>query len=215
MLQYYFCFLFWFFDCEACRILAPLPGIELAPLHWKAKSSPLDHQGSPWFIFLNGHYVFCWRMGYREQEKTRRPVGRIVQVGGNSDSKSGKHSWDGERRQGFTLDLITGDFWVSDGNAWEKVVPFTKLRKTRKQTDLGRYFYEFYFEYVKFDLTCSHEIGDIKEVTDWWLWNSRERWELETCLWRPQHRGGHQSWGHLGKLEMWLGPSIECRVSST
>ena len=96
------------------------------------------------------------------------------------------------------------------GRRWS----FTKLRKTGKQTDLGRYFYGFYFEYVKFDLACSHEIGDIKEVTDWWLWNSRERWESETCLWRPQHRDGHQSWGHLGKLEMWLGPSVECRVTS-
>ena len=45
-------------------------------------------------------------------------------------------------------------------------MPFTKLRKTGKQTDLGTYFYEFYCECVKFDLTCSHEIGDIKEVTD-------------------------------------------------
>ena len=27
-LQYCFCFLFWFFGCEACGILAPPPGIE-------------------------------------------------------------------------------------------------------------------------------------------------------------------------------------------
>ena len=30
LLQYCFCFMFWFFDLEACGILAPQPGIEPA-----------------------------------------------------------------------------------------------------------------------------------------------------------------------------------------
>ena len=30
LLQYSFCFMFWFFGCEACGILAPWPGIEPA-----------------------------------------------------------------------------------------------------------------------------------------------------------------------------------------
>ena len=30
-LQYYFCFIYWFFAQEACEILAPIPGIEPAP----------------------------------------------------------------------------------------------------------------------------------------------------------------------------------------
>ena len=39
--------MFWFFSCKACGILAPQPGIKLAPLHWKAKSEPLDYQEVP------------------------------------------------------------------------------------------------------------------------------------------------------------------------
>ena len=31
MLQYYFCFMFWFVDYEACGVLAPRPGIESSP----------------------------------------------------------------------------------------------------------------------------------------------------------------------------------------
>ena len=31
-------FMFWFFSHEACWILAPWPGIQSVPLHWKAKS---------------------------------------------------------------------------------------------------------------------------------------------------------------------------------
>ena len=40
-------YVFSFFGCEACGILAPQPGMEPAPSHWEAKSEPLDHQGSP------------------------------------------------------------------------------------------------------------------------------------------------------------------------
>ena len=29
--MYYFCFMFWFLDHEACGILAPQPGLELVP----------------------------------------------------------------------------------------------------------------------------------------------------------------------------------------
>ena len=38
LLQYCFCFMFCFFGLEACGILVPRSGIELHPLHWKAKS---------------------------------------------------------------------------------------------------------------------------------------------------------------------------------
>ena len=47
LLQHCFCFVFRFFGGKAYRLLAPQPGIKLNPLHWKVKSSPLDHQGSP------------------------------------------------------------------------------------------------------------------------------------------------------------------------
>ena len=52
LLQHCFCFMFWFFDGKACRILTPQPGIKLNPLHWKVKSSPLDHQGGPCFLCM-------------------------------------------------------------------------------------------------------------------------------------------------------------------
>ena len=39
--------MFCFFDHEECGIFVPWPGIENSPLHWKVKSQPLDHQGSP------------------------------------------------------------------------------------------------------------------------------------------------------------------------
>ena len=35
------------FGHEACEILAPRAGIKPIPLYGKAKSQPLDHQGSP------------------------------------------------------------------------------------------------------------------------------------------------------------------------
>ena len=31
LLQYYFCFIFWFLGCEACRILTPWPGTKAVP----------------------------------------------------------------------------------------------------------------------------------------------------------------------------------------
>lgn len=37
---------FLFFGLEACAILTPCQGLNPYPLHWKAKSSPLNHQGS-------------------------------------------------------------------------------------------------------------------------------------------------------------------------
>ena len=55
--------MFWFFVCVACGILTPVQGLNLHPVHQKAKSQPLDHQESPpntflkrtfeWEIFLN------------------------------------------------------------------------------------------------------------------------------------------------------------------
>ena len=35
----------------ACGILFPNQGLNLHPLYCKADSLPLDHQGSPWYIF--------------------------------------------------------------------------------------------------------------------------------------------------------------------
>ena len=46
LLQYCFCFMFWFFGCDACGILAPRPGIEPAPPaleglnHWTTREIP-------------------------------------------------------------------------------------------------------------------------------------------------------------------------------
>ena len=38
LLQYRFCFMFWFFGLEACESLAPHQGSNPHPLHWKATS---------------------------------------------------------------------------------------------------------------------------------------------------------------------------------
>ena len=39
--------MFSFFGHKTCGILVPQPRSTLHPLHWKAKSKPLDHQRSP------------------------------------------------------------------------------------------------------------------------------------------------------------------------
>ena len=46
---FFFFLLVWCFDLE----VAPQPGMEPTPLHWKVKSSPLEPQGRPTFEFLN------------------------------------------------------------------------------------------------------------------------------------------------------------------
>ena len=54
LLQYCFCFMFWFVGHEACRILAPLPGIEPATLALKGKvltTRPLG-KSPPFYICL-------------------------------------------------------------------------------------------------------------------------------------------------------------------
>ena len=53
LMFYCFCFVFCFFGCKACRILASLPGIEPAPPAMGVWSQPLNHQESPCLpIFL-------------------------------------------------------------------------------------------------------------------------------------------------------------------
>ena len=61
MLQYCFCFLFWFFGQEACRILAPRPGIKPGPSALEGEvlatglhGSPCPHP--PLFSFLSKGY---------------------------------------------------------------------------------------------------------------------------------------------------------------
>ena len=54
LLQYCFCFMLCLFGRKACGLLAPQPGVEPAPPHWKAKCKPLDHQGSPPSLSLIG-----------------------------------------------------------------------------------------------------------------------------------------------------------------
>ena len=52
LLQHCLCSTFWLLGHAACGIPAPQPGIEhFIPLHWKAKSQPLDHHRSSrtWF----------------------------------------------------------------------------------------------------------------------------------------------------------------------
>ena len=48
LLQYCFCFMFWFFGQEACGILAPWPGIEPLPPALEGKVLTMNRQGSPY-----------------------------------------------------------------------------------------------------------------------------------------------------------------------
>ena len=61
LLQYCFCFMFWFFGCEACGILAPQPGIEPAPPALEGKvlttGPPRKSLGYRFFSFHYFEYV--------------------------------------------------------------------------------------------------------------------------------------------------------------
>ena len=55
MLQYCFCFMFWFFGPEACGILAPQPGIELVPPALEGEVLTTGPPGKSlfvWFFFF-------------------------------------------------------------------------------------------------------------------------------------------------------------------
>ena len=45
LLQYCFCFVFWFFDCEACGSIVPPPGFESAPPTLEGKVLTTGQQG--------------------------------------------------------------------------------------------------------------------------------------------------------------------------
>ena len=66
LLQYCFCFMFWFFDHEACRALAPWPGIEpmLHVLEGEVQTTrPLGKpQEILFFFFLLLFLHFNWRL---------------------------------------------------------------------------------------------------------------------------------------------------------
>ena len=52
LLQYCFCFMFWFLGLTACGILAPWPGIKAAPSVLEGESEPRDRQGCPLIMLL-------------------------------------------------------------------------------------------------------------------------------------------------------------------
>ena len=55
LFQYCFCFMFWFFVCEACGILAPKPGIEPAPPALEGEiltAGPPEKSPSVLFVFF-------------------------------------------------------------------------------------------------------------------------------------------------------------------
>ena len=53
----FFCFVL-FFGLQACRILAPQPGIEPLPTALKGEVLTIGHPGSPRYLFLK--YNFCF-----------------------------------------------------------------------------------------------------------------------------------------------------------
>ena len=59
LLQYCFCFIFWFFDLEAYWILAPQPRIEPVPPALEGEVLTLDHQRSPSYLHLCNFDALC------------------------------------------------------------------------------------------------------------------------------------------------------------
>ena len=59
----------WLSCSVTCGILVPQPGISPHPLHCKADSSPLDHQGIPFFIFVKVYFDSCVESGLRKGER--------------------------------------------------------------------------------------------------------------------------------------------------
>ena len=53
LVQYYVCFMFWFFGCEVCGILAPLPRIKSVP-------PALEGSLNPWTTREVTLYHFKW-----------------------------------------------------------------------------------------------------------------------------------------------------------
>ena len=55
--MYYFCFMFWFLDHEACGILAPQPGLEPAPpaLESRFLTTGLSGKSPAAHVFLIGN----------------------------------------------------------------------------------------------------------------------------------------------------------------
>ena len=53
LLQYCFCFMFWFFDHEACGILAPQPGIEPTPPVLEDKVLTIGPSGTSLYILYH------------------------------------------------------------------------------------------------------------------------------------------------------------------
>ena len=95
LLQYCFCFMFWFFGHNTCGILAPWPGIELQLLHWKIN---LNHWTAMEVInFLMPPHVKSWLIG--------------------KDSDAGR-DW-GQEEKGTTEDEMAGWHHQLDGCEFE------------------------------------------------------------------------------------------------
>ena len=71
LLQYRFCFMFWFFGLEARGILAPWPGIEPAPPALEGEALTTGPRGKSLMLLILDR--LCWRMTskFSEWKKTR------------------------------------------------------------------------------------------------------------------------------------------------
>ena len=65
LLQYCFCFMFWFFGCEACGILAPQPGIKLTPPALEGEVLTTGPPGKSLFLLFKC-FLCC---GYSPRQK--------------------------------------------------------------------------------------------------------------------------------------------------
>ena len=130
LLQYCFCFIFWHFGHEACRILSPRPGIETAPHALESKVLTTVMPGKSLTIF----YVFLFANTWAIFQVM------LLVLEGTSEIGVGWNSWgskdQGSWRRVFFLFLHRMIAWDSTQlnlidveNAWN-MVPGKEMQRT-------------------------------------------------------------------------------------
>ena len=79
----YFCFLFWFFGCKACGILAPQPGIKPVPPALEAEvSTTRQPENSLYVFFLSKNLInktyLTYSLSYKPSQRVKFKLQRII-----------------------------------------------------------------------------------------------------------------------------------------
>ena len=120
LLQYCFCFMLWFLF----YVLFYVPGMwDLSflnqgsnphPLHWKSKSHPLDHQGSPTvFVFKGKIPSSCMESVLREDERTQGREGLTCVPSKHSTNSIAILQW-----TGYQVDIHFKPNLIFTTSAW-------------------------------------------------------------------------------------------------